>query len=49
MFSAFASRFRRYQQMRDTMRQLQSMDDHQLADIGVQRGNIHHALRFGRF
>ena len=41
-------RISRWAEMRSARRQLQTMSDGFLADMGVSRGSIEHATRFGR-
>ncbi len=42
------SSFGRYLAYREAIRQLSSLDDHQLQDIGVDRGRIQDLVRRGR-
>ena len=49
--AAFADGFHRisrWAEKRSARRQLQTMSDGFLADMGVSRGSIEHATRFGR-
>lgn len=48
MFRQITSRLQAYRHQRNDIRQLQLMDDRELADIGVVRGDIARAVRFGR-
>ncbi|HEY9056050.1 MAG TPA: DUF1127 domain-containing protein [Aurantimonas sp.] len=48
MFRSIASRLHAYRSRRNDIRQLQLMDDRELADIGVGRADIARAVRFGR-
>lgn len=51
-FARIASEFRtswdRYRTYREAVRQLSSLDDRQLQDIGVERGRISEIVRAGR-
>ena len=48
MFRRFTSRLNTYRAHRNNIRQLQMMDDRELADIGVGRSEIGNAVRYGR-
>ena len=48
MFRNFTSRLSTFRSYRNNIRQLQMMDDRELADIGVSRAEITTAVRHGR-
>ena len=48
MFRNFTSRLSTFRSYRNNIRQLQMMDDRELADIGVSRSEISTAVRHGR-
>ncbi|GGD87047.1 hypothetical protein GCM10011390_02110 [Aureimonas endophytica] len=48
MFNSFTTRLRQYRDHRKTVSLLSSMDDRQLSDIGVNRGDIELVVRRGR-
>ncbi|MEX6505503.1 DUF1127 domain-containing protein [Jiella sp. M17.18] len=48
MFRRFADRINAYRSVRNNIRELQMMDDRELADIGVERSAIARAVRYGR-
>ncbi|UHD46099.1 DUF1127 domain-containing protein [Aureimonas altamirensis] len=49
MISQLASRIRSFRNRQRIINELASLDDRQLADIGVSRGDIKRAVTFGRF
>ena len=48
MLRQFASRFKSFRSHRADIRQLEQMNDRELADIGIDRGDIASVVRFGR-
>ncbi|WP_370196587.1 MULTISPECIES: DUF1127 domain-containing protein [Aurantimonas] len=48
MFRRLTTRLNTYRNHRNQIRQLEMMDDRELADIGVGRSQITQAVRFGR-
>ncbi|MCB8837583.1 DUF1127 domain-containing protein [Aurantimonas sp. VKM B-3413] len=48
MFRRFANRINSFRTVRNHIRELQMMDDRELADIGVERASISRAVRYGR-
>jgi uncharacterized protein YjiS (DUF1127 family) len=48
MFSQIAKRFRAYQSHRKVASHLSRMDDRELMDIGICRGEIDYAVQRGR-
>lgn len=48
MFNRLANRIKNYRDVRKTVSVLSNMDDRQLLDIGVNRGDIDMVVRRGR-
>ncbi|HEX2018941.1 MAG TPA: DUF1127 domain-containing protein [Aurantimonas sp.] len=48
MLRQFASRIKTFRSHRADIRQLELMNDRELADIGIDRGDIASVVRFGR-
>jgi uncharacterized protein YjiS (DUF1127 family) len=48
MINELATRFRNFRNRQRVINELSSLDDRQLADIGVSRGDIRRAVSFGR-
>ncbi|WP_102960639.1 DUF1127 domain-containing protein [Mangrovicella endophytica] len=48
MFNRLADRIQSYRTQRAHLRELSMMGDRQLADIGLNRGDIAAAVRYGR-
>ena len=48
MINRIATRLKNFRSYSKSIVELREMDDHMLADIGVMRGEIGRAVRFGR-
>ena len=48
MFSLWTERYNMMRQRQASIRRLQMMNDRELADIGIARGEIRNAVRVGR-
>ncbi|WP_082529400.1 DUF1127 domain-containing protein [Aurantimonas sp. Leaf443] len=48
MLRNLTDRFQNYRRTRQSIRYLEQLDDHSLADIGLGRGEIRRAVLFGR-
>ncbi|KAA0968464.1 DUF1127 domain-containing protein [Aureimonas fodinaquatilis] len=49
MLSQITNRFKSYRTRQRVINELSALDDRQLADIGINRGDINRAVAFGRY